>query len=66
MVAGDAAAMAAIAAAALTMAACDGETGAAVGAVVRDSAGVRIVEYAGTPQHGEGRDGCRKRWWSTS
>ena len=51
MVLRDAAAAAAMMTAALTMAACDGETGAAVGAVVRDSAGVRLVEYAGTPQH---------------
>ena len=37
--------------AAMTVAACDGETGAAGGPVVRDSAGVRLVEYAGAPQH---------------
>ncbi|MDE2804830.1 MAG: hypothetical protein OXN18_06760 [Gemmatimonadota bacterium] len=48
---GEAAAMAATMIAAVTMAACDGETGVAGGAVVRDSAGFRIVEYAGTPQH---------------
>ena len=33
------------------MAACDGETAVAVGAVVRDSAGVQVVEYSGSPQH---------------
>ena len=43
--------MAAMMIAAMAMAACDGETGAVGEAVVRDSAGVRLVEYAGTPQH---------------
>lgn len=51
MAAGDAGAVAAMMIAAVALAACDGETGAAGGAVVRDSAGVRLVEYAGTPQH---------------
>lgn len=49
--AGDVAAMAAMMIAAITIAVCDAETEASGGPFVLDSAGVRLVEYAGTPQH---------------